>query len=131
MSNSAAVPPLPSPPTSRPLGIAARRDESGTGSGSGNKKMSLAEKIVSFFAAESYGGLNRGTWTAVFAAAAAFASGAFYSGRYKKQERSGYGVGFEGEKKLTSGDDWRRGKSEVKEGARDIRSAASKWARGE
>lgn len=137
MSTVPSAPPRASPPTSRPLGPAAgagpgpaRAGGGGGGRGDGNNK-SLKEKLVSFFAADSFGGLTRGAWATIVAAAAAVAAGALYD-RYKKQEDAAYGVGFEKERKLTSSkDDWKRGKTEMKEGAKDLRSAASKWAKGE
>ena len=91
-----------------------------------NQKPSLRSRVARFFSREGPGGLNLGYWAAVAAAAVAVALVTWNDQRLQEKAREA-----ERETLTLSSDDWRHAKQEAKEAAKDARSAASKWTKGQ
>ena len=89
-------------------------------------KPSLRARAARFFARDGPGGLTFGAWAAMAAAAVAVAAATWHDSRLQERRREA-----EREVFTSSSEDWRNAKQEAKEAARDARSAASKWSKGQ
>jgi len=89
-------------------------------------KPSLRARLSRFFARDGPGGLTFGAWACVAAATLAVALASWQDQRLQEKEKE-----VKRESLTSSSQDWRNAKQEAKEAARDARSAASKWAKGQ
>ena len=111
------------PPRSSPRSAAAGAPSAGNN----NTKPSLRSRAARFFARDGPGGLTLGAW-ATIAAATVFMAVVSWKNDHELQERKR-----EAEREVftSSSEDWRHAKREAREAAKDARSAASKWSKGQ